>query len=64
MLRLREVIQVTGLARSTIYKLVRDGKFPQPVKLSARAVAWRSDDLRHWIDDRKTTDLACTWSAA
>lgn len=55
MLRLREVMHATGLARSTIYKMMRDGAFPLPIKLSLRAVAWRSDDLNNWIRERSCT---------
>lgn len=54
MLRVREVMRITGLARSTVYKLIHDGKFPRPVKLGARAVAWRSDVVNGWIEDRTT----------
>lgn len=58
MLRLREVMGITGLARSTIYKLVNEGVFPKPVKLSTRAVAWRSDHLREWIQQRQSWEAA------
>ncbi|EOV2330717.1 AlpA family phage regulatory protein [Pseudomonas aeruginosa] len=37
-LRLDAVVQVTGLARSTIYKLVGEGEFPRPVPLTGRSV--------------------------
>jgi prophage regulatory protein len=57
MLRLREVLRVTGLARSTVYKLIHDGKFPRPIKLGARAVAWRSDAVNGWIQDRTNASL-------
>ena len=50
MIRLREVTRVTGLARSTIYKLIGEGSFPRPVRLAARAVAWRSDVVNAWIE--------------
>ena len=37
-LRRREVEEVTGLSRSTIYALMSRGEFPKPVKVSTRAV--------------------------
>lgn len=52
LLRLREVIQRTGLSRSTIYRLASDGRFPTHVKLSDSASAWREDELAAWIDSR------------
>lgn len=48
LLRMAAVMQVTGLARSTIYKLIAEDKFPPPVQLTGRAVAWRRADLEKW----------------
>ncbi len=39
-IRLKEVIDSTGLARSTIYKYIKEGTFPKPVSLGARCVGW------------------------
>jgi prophage regulatory protein len=50
--RLPTVIQTTGLARSTIYRLVASGAFPAPVQLGPRAVAWRWSDLDRWSESR------------
>ena len=52
LMRLQQVMQVTGLARSTIYKLIARGEFPSSVKLTARAVGWRSYDVDRWISSR------------
>ena len=52
LLRLPIVIQATGLGRSTIYKLVAEKKFPAPVRLTSRAVAWRSGDIERWTCKR------------
>jgi prophage regulatory protein len=54
LLRIASVIQVTGLARSTIYKLIAADKFPSPVRLVGRAVAWRRADLEQWSAARPT----------
>ena len=54
LLRMAAVMQVTGLARSTIYKLTAADKFPPPVQLTGRAVAWRRADLEQWSADRPT----------
>jgi prophage regulatory protein len=48
LLRLPSVIFVTGLGRSTIYRLMADGGFPRPVRLAPRAVAWRREDIDEW----------------
>ena len=52
LLRLPVVLQVTGLGRSTLYKMVAEDAFPAPVKLAKRAVAWRQDDVRRWTSAR------------
>ena len=52
LLRLPVVLQVTGLGRSTLYKLIAEDAFPAPVKLAKRAVAWRQDDVRRWASGR------------
>lgn len=50
-LRLPAVIDKTGLSRSSIYRLIAEGKFPSPVKLSARASAWFEEDINQWLAD-------------
>ena len=39
-LRLPEVLERTGLSRSTIYVRLAEGRFPRPVRLGGRAVGW------------------------
>ena len=46
---LRTVCAVTGLTRSTIYRMVATGAFPGPVKISKARVAWRERDVRAWL---------------
>jgi len=48
-MRLKEVMDTTGLGRSYIYKLIADGVFPKPVPLGARATGWVSDVVESWI---------------
>jgi len=51
-LRMPTVMRMTGLGRSTIYRLIAERKFPSPVRLGTRAVAWRSSDLDQWSEAR------------
>ena len=48
LLRLPAVLQATGLARSTVYRMVAEHTFPAPVRRAKRAVALRPDDVRQW----------------
>ena len=49
--RLRDVIRITALSRSTVYRRISEGRFPPPVHLGGRASAWQSAALQAWIDD-------------
>jgi prophage regulatory protein len=37
------------LSSSTLWRRVRAGHFPQPVKISTNAVAWRAEEIRCWL---------------
>ena len=52
-LRDAAVQERTGLSKSTRWRLERDGKFPQRVRLSANAVGWREEEINHWLESRK-----------
>lgn len=51
-LRLKDVIEKTGLARSTIYKYVDAGTFPKPIPLGGRSVGWVDAEVHQWITER------------
>lgn len=51
-LRLPHVLARTGLSRSTIYQLIKDGKFSAPIAISARAVGWLDTDVANFIQSR------------
>jgi len=56
-LRRPEVAAITGLGKSSIHELEREGSFPQRVRLSTRATGWRSDEVQAWIESRpRATD--------
>lgn len=55
LLRLPMVMRITGLARSTIYKLISQNQFPVPIKLSKRAVAWLQSEIESWVSSRMRT---------
>jgi prophage regulatory protein len=58
-IRLKEVIDSTGLARSTIYKYIDEGSFPKPVSLGGRSVGWVESEVHDWILERiEERDLA------
>src|SRR2546429_9615376 len=48
LLRIRQVMQVTGLSRMTIYRLERTGNFPHRGRLGSNSSAWFEGDVFHW----------------
>lgn len=61
LIKLNQVIAKTTLSKSTIYRLIQSSDFPQPRKLSTRAVAWLEEDIDEWIANRA---LACKASTS
>ncbi len=52
LIKLKTVMDCTGLARSTVYKFIAEGRFPKPVKLGARMVAWVDVEVLDWMEDK------------
>jgi prophage regulatory protein len=51
-LRLPEVISVTGLGRSMIYQMEADQRFPKRVRIGTRAVGWLEGEVKAWLQKR------------
>jgi prophage regulatory protein len=51
-IRLPDVEAKVGLKRSTIYALAKQGQFPAPIKLGARASAWLESSVDDWLRER------------
>jgi len=49
--RVKTLSQKLDMGVSTIWKKVKNGTFPKPVSLGNRFTAWRSDDIREWLDN-------------
>ena len=50
MLTDREVAQVLKMSRSSVWRLARLGKLPNPVKVGLTASRWKQSELKTWID--------------
>jgi prophage regulatory protein len=50
--RLHEVLNQTGLSRSTIYELIGRGEFPRQINLAPRAVGWVAEEVIAWVDTK------------
>lgn len=59
LLRMQDVCAITGLARRTIYNLVKAGDLPPPVKIGPgnRVSAWRAQDVHAYVRSRTVDPL-------
>lgn len=48
-LRLNAVLARTGLCRSTLYRTMASGTFPNNIQLSTRCVGWRASAVEQWL---------------
>ena len=44
-------VQIIPFSTSTLWRKVKTGDFPKPIKLSDQITAWRVKDLRQWLSD-------------
>lgn len=51
-IRIAQVIAVTGLSKATIYRYMDKGVFPRPIKLGEHSVGWIEEEVIAWIESR------------
>lgn len=49
--RLKTVLDRTGLSRATIYRKIAEGTFPSQIRISINGAGWRESDIDCWIAD-------------
>ncbi|EKQ3557682.1 AlpA family transcriptional regulator [Salmonella enterica] len=69
LIKLKTVLEYCAFSRATLYRQIKAGHFPEPVRLtggiasaheSSRAVAWREEEILQWIANRQKVPLAET----
>ena len=50
-IRLRTVLDRTGLSRSTLYRKIGEGSFPPQLKISVHGAGWSEAEVERWIAD-------------
>ena len=58
MLRFPEVIERTGISRTTIWRRVRAGTFPAPVQLGSNSIGWPEPAIIEWVESRPVVAYA------
>ncbi len=54
-IRVKELTKMLGIGRSTIYRLIKENKFPKQIKLSERTSVWRLSIINQWIADKENS---------
>jgi len=64
LLRLKDVLEVTGLSKPALYRLMRSGRFPLSIRLvdGGRSVAWDSLLIDEWLEHRLKDGVIEDWS--
>lgn len=52
-IRIKDLSKLLGIGKSTIYRLVKEGKFPKQIKLTERTSVWRMSIVNRWIVERE-----------
>ena len=50
--RIKDVKNIVGLSRSSIYAMMATENFPKSIPLGLRSVGWLESDIQDWIDSR------------
>ena len=48
--RLPQILSLIPISRSAWWAGIREGKFPQGIKLGSKTTVWRAEDIRHFIE--------------
>ena len=57
-LRLKTVLERTGLSRSTMYRKMQNGTFPKNIQISLRSTGWRESAIKEWMHNPKSFAVA------
>ena len=57
LLNRRQVEQRLSVFRSFIYDHMRDGRFPRPIRIGAKAVRWRVEDINRYVQERAAQEV-------
>ena len=55
--RINELSEILSMGKSTIWGLVKEGKFPQSIKISEGVTVWNAHDILTWVEEQKRKQL-------
>jgi len=57
-IRMNDLTKIIPLVASSIWRMVKKGTFPKPVKLSENCTAWKVEEVRAWLDSKAADEQA------
>ena len=51
-IKITKVKELTSLSSATIYRLVKNGKFPKQLKLAERSSGWLLEEINDWLESK------------
>jgi prophage regulatory protein len=57
MLRLSQVVEKTGLGKTTIYELQKEGRFPRSVHVTSHSIRWIEAEVETWLVQQAQTRI-------
>ena len=48
--RIKDILTILPIGKSTLWLMVKQGRFPQPVKLGPKITAWRISDIKKYLE--------------
>ncbi len=56
-IRKAELLEITGLSSASLYRRMKEGDLPLPVRLGPNSVGWRASEVQEWLDSRERIEL-------
>jgi predicted DNA-binding transcriptional regulator AlpA len=53
-LRQKQVLKFIPISKSNLWLMVREGRFPRPIKLGPRTTVWKAEELQEFIKKHKS----------
>lgn len=53
LLRRREVEKWCGIATTTLYRLMNNGEFPEPLRITRKSIRWKESAIQAWIESKE-----------
>lgn len=57
-IRAGELAEGLGISRPTLWRMRRDGRIPQPLKIAPGVIGWRESTIERWLDEREAEAVA------